>query len=88
MPICYWESSNASQFRAATRARALCRLIVRKCGAIKLAFYPKDFCVDPGDLLRTLRIPIVARHVVLAPRAWSTGIPMTDQKAHRNSSQG
>ena len=30
---------------------------------------------------------IVARHVILAAGAWSSGIPMTDQKVHRNSSE-
>jgi glycine oxidase len=72
-------------------------------------FYPKDCCVDPGHLLRALRIacerhsvkilegfPVegiqlhqdrvgvragqyrtIARHVVLAAGAWSSGIPIT-----------
>jgi len=72
-------------------------------------FYPKECCVDPGDLLRALRIacmrhsvkiieglPVqeiqlhpdrvsvrvaqcqpIARHVVLAAGAWSSGIPIT-----------
>jgi glycine oxidase len=72
-------------------------------------FYPKDCCVDPGDLLRALRTacerhkvkilegsPVdeievhedrvgvhvgqcraVARHVVLAAGAWTSGIPIT-----------